>query len=73
MAPGKAASRRTEAAGNGGTAAAAAAQERAPDTPSDPDEAASRVGDANAYLLGGLAGLALALAGGFVWYRRRLP
>jgi len=26
-----------------------------------------------AYVAGGLAALALALAGGFLWYRRRLP
>jgi LPXTG-motif cell wall-anchored protein len=29
--------------------------------------------DTTAYVLGGLGALALALAGGFVWYRRRLP
>jgi LPXTG-motif cell wall-anchored protein len=37
--------------------------------------AASSDGDSHtaAYVAGGLAALALALAGGFLWYRRRLP
>jgi len=29
--------------------------------------------DPTVYVLGGLGALALALAGGFLWYRRRLP
>ena len=29
--------------------------------------------DTTVYVFGGLGALALALAGGFVWYRRRLP
>ncbi len=57
----------------GGSKASRLAAAQLSDIPSDPDEAGTRVGDANAYLLGALAGLALALAGGFVWYRRRLP
>ena len=43
--------------------------------PVDPAAAPTADGSSNtaAYVAGGLAALALALAGGFVWYRRRLP
>jgi energy-coupling factor transport system substrate-specific component len=51
-----------------GVAVAAAGSEEPP--ASDPDE---DDGTAAPYVAGGLAGLALALAGGFAWYRRRLP
>ena len=39
----------------------------------EPGEDDGDGGDATPYLLGGLGALGLALAGGFLWYRRRLP
>jgi hypothetical protein len=64
--------RRGEGPAAGGEQAAEAALASAEAAPGA--EAGEGAGeDATPYLLGGLAALALALGGGFLWYRRRLP
>ncbi|TMK75521.1 MAG: hypothetical protein E6G49_01280 [Actinobacteria bacterium] len=50
-----------------GTPASAPAEPAAETSPNDGGS------DTTVYVFGGLGALALALAGGFVWYRRRLP
>jgi energy-coupling factor transport system substrate-specific component len=61
---------------NGSTAGdeeAAGAALASAEVPAGAEAGEGAGGDATPYLLGGLAALALALGGGFLWYRRRLP
>ncbi|MGI9020196.1 MAG: hypothetical protein ACR2G3_05755, partial [Solirubrobacterales bacterium] len=70
---------RAAAAGRGGRARAAGAEpalaagELAADAEVASEEASADDGRTTAWALGGLGALGLALGGGFLWYRRRLP
>jgi hypothetical protein len=74
---GNASSRSSGSAGSGGAGVATSQRHASAQPVSAPVDPAAPRPDGNShtasYVAGGLAALALVLAGGFLWYRRRLP